>query len=191
MFNSTSFFFSWFVVLAVFGASLYVADRRRGTKVYRWFYDMTHKTPLERSIHRGFIFGRSSQSRFRLAVLIASLQSLLAIAFGASSVAEEILTVIVEVPCLLAGFTAGPFLYRLWERREAVFETVDRMERGEVSLSEKVKELSQSAFASFTKAGSPAEEAREAVEAANGTAQAEVEDEVDPRKYISRYVGRH
>lgn len=186
MITSTSFFFSWFVVLAFAGAGLYVWDRGTGVKVYRWFYDMTHKSPLAADVQRGFIFHRTSQSRFTLAVVIAVVQSGFALAFEASTVAQELLSVIIEAPCLMLGFAFGPVLYRLWVRRDDMFETVDQIESGELSLSEKVKEMSQKALSKVTDAVIPDEPAPPAPAAAAKPP----EEEIDPKKFMSRYLNR-
>src|SRR4051812_41555344 len=114
MFAGLSFFLYWFIVLFVIGAILYLLDVRFGTRVCRWFYDMTHEHPRPSGEARGFIFHRKAQTRFTIAVIVAVGQSAFAVACEASTLPQELLSIIFEVPCLMCGFYFGPELARFW-----------------------------------------------------------------------------
>lgn len=188
---STSFFFSWFVVLAIAGSSFYVFDRRIGTGWYRWWYDMTHKEPLSPDTSKGFLYNQRAQSRFGFAILISVIQSALAMFYEASTLPQEVLSIFIEVPCLMFGFYMGPTVYRLWERRERVFNTVDQIENGTISIPKEVKEMSQVALSKFKETLTPDTDLPKLqnsnVEAPPLTTP-EAEPEMDPKVLMDKYL---
>jgi hypothetical protein len=72
-------FLWWLIFMVVMGAGLYLVDRRFGTGIYRWWYDLTSKKPLAADIERGFIYGRKARGRFSLAVFLGILHSIVAV----------------------------------------------------------------------------------------------------------------
>ncbi len=189
MMAGSSFFLSWFLVLTIVGAGLYVFDRRQGVRLYRWWYDMTHEHPLPADVEGGFLYNRKAQSRFAFAVVLASAQSALALFYEASTLPQELLSLLIEVPCLMFGFYLGPTVYRLWQRREKVFDTVDQIESGKISIQNEVKEISQSAFAKIKESivpdrpDLPAAPLSEPAKAATAP-----EAEPDPKALMEKYL---
>ncbi|MFN8390683.1 MAG: hypothetical protein U0136_10370 [Bdellovibrionota bacterium] len=194
MMDGMSFFLSWFLVLTLVGAGLYVFDRIKGVKIYRWWYDMTHEHPLPADVEKGFLYNRKSQSRFALAIVLSLVQSAIALFHEASTLPQELLSMLIEIPCLMFGFYLGPTLYRVWARREKVFETVDQIESGKISIQNEVKEMSQSALAKIKSA--VATEKPE--EPAGGPKpleaplppEPEEEPEPDPKALMDKYLNR-
>lgn len=185
---STSFFVSWFVVLFLFGAGLYVFDRYRGVKVYRWFYDMTHKNPLDAKIDRGFIYNQKNHTRFLFAIAFSVMQSSSALIYEASTFAQEFLSVILEVPCLMLGFYIGPTFFKLWASKEKVFDKVDMIERGHISIQKEVKEFSDAAVSKIRETINLPETKEVSPQVIKSSPQPKVEPEPDPKSLISKYI---
>ena len=145
MTSSVSAFISSFTVLPLVGAGLYVADRGVGIRLSSWWHAMTHEHPPSAGEQHGFLHGRGARARFTIAVVLSVLQSAVAVVDGSSPAAWEILTVLFEVPGLMLGFYLGPAVYSVWSRRERMFETVDQLERGDISVIDEVRGLSERA----------------------------------------------
>lgn len=190
MFGSASFFISWFLVFVLAGAVFYVADRLRGVRIYRWIYDMTHQHPLPKDIARGFIYNRKANARFALAVIISGLQSVIAVMDGISSTSNEILSLFIEVPCLMIGFYFGPAIYKIWERREAVFDSVDKLESGELSLKKEVHELSNKVMEKVKDSMQGEEPALPQTSSSQVEKKEanKVEPEPDPKAMLDKYI---
>lgn len=126
------------VLFVVFleGAVAYTVDRRAGTRLYRWWYDLTHKDPLPEGADRGFIYERRANARFSTATVIAIAQSALAFWSGATSPVWAVIYTVLQIPVLLAGFYAGPFANRLWERKQPLLDVVDELESGKTTVGE-------------------------------------------------------
>ena len=192
MFDSAAFFLSWFLVFMLCGAVLYIFDRSRGVKIWRWFYDMTHEHPLDAGKEFGFIYNRPARNRFTIAVILSLLQSGCAIMEGASSLTNEILSIFAEVPCLMFGFYLGPTFFRIWARREKVFDTVDQLEKGEISLKKEVQEVSHKALESVKDAlGQMTEhEKPEPAKVVAPEPVKEPEPAIDPKEYLGKYINK-
>lgn len=193
MFDSAAFFLSWFLVFLLCGGMLYIVDRSTGVRVRRWFYDMTHEHPRSDGQEFGFIYNRPARNRFTCAVFLSVLQSVCAVTEGVSSLTNEILSVFAEVPCLMLGFYFGPLLYRVWSRREKVFDTVDQIERGDISLKEEFQEVSQKALHQVKEALTPV--SKESLSTDNEMPKAkekqpsqETDSPVDPKEFLGKYI---
>lgn len=188
MFESIGFFLSWFLVFVLCGAMVYVFDRTRGVRVYRWLYDMTHEQPLAADVSTGFVFHRSAQTRFTIAVIVSIFQSVAAVLERLSSVTHEILSVFVEVPCIMLGFYLGPTLWRIWSRRDEVFNTVDKIEKGEISIKDEVQEASHKAVSKVKEVlGVEHQGPDETASAAPEKVEAP-EPEPDPKELMGKYL---
>lgn len=203
MFASSSFLLSWSLVFLFAGAILYIIDRAFGRRVYRWWYDMTHEHPLDAEHQIGFIYGRKADARFFAAVAVTLVQGTIAIAHDESTLPNEVLSMLIEVPCLMAGFYVGPWLDRLWGGRSKVFTAVDQFESGERVLTDELQELSKKAVTtvvdSIHVAAEPAPASAEpkgdsrrgelqtAIEAKSEPA---VEEAIDPKAYLNKYLTR-
>ncbi len=134
VFLSLFFYLFW-------GAAWYVMDRTFGVKLYRRYYDFTHKDPLPEEEVRGFIFNRSTRDKSFAAVICSTILSVLAILSMEFNLLVEITLWIVEIPVIMAGFYLGHFFgFKLWSNRNKGFEMIDRLEKGDVHLGEQIAE---------------------------------------------------
>ena len=139
-------FASWLLVFLVVGAIWYTLDRALGTRVYRWIYAMTHRDPLPAQEVKGFIHGQKAKMRFMVAVVLSIAQS--ALVLSSISIANpfaELMSFFLQIPVVMLGFYLGPWIYRVWERKEDIFDKVDRIESGELSIGSELKQVTQKA----------------------------------------------
>jgi len=123
------------------GALLYVIDARIGVRVYRWWYDLTHRDPLPSDVERGFILNRKANARFSVATVVALVQNWIALEMGWLDPFLAMLTVAIEVPVLMGGFYLGPGLRNLWRRKDPLLDVVDQLESGETSIGAEMKRV--------------------------------------------------
>lgn len=137
---------SWLLVFLVVGIIWYVLDRALGVHLYRWFYNMTHRDSLPGGVVRGFIHGQKARMRFVIAVILSIVQSGFIIAsIQIANPLAELLSFFLQIPVVMGGFYLGPIIYRVWERKENLFEQMDRIESGEISIGKEIKEATQKA----------------------------------------------
>lgn len=141
MLTVTQYVVFWAILFTVLGMVWYNFDRRWGVKVYRRWYGLTHKDPLPAGEERGFIYKRSTSAKVTAATVVSTIQSILAVWNSEVNPLVELIMWVAEVPVTLLGFYAGPFAYALWQKKEAVFETIDKVESGEVSIAAEAGEL--------------------------------------------------
>ncbi len=118
----------WCILFTIIGAVWYNLDRRYGVKLYRWWYDLTHKDPLPEGEQRGFVYNRSTKARFTAAWVVSTVQSVAVILTTPVNPLVELIMWLFEVPVTMLGFYLGPYLYRLWQRSDVVFDAMDRLE---------------------------------------------------------------
>ncbi len=134
VFLSLFFYLFW-------GAAWYVMDRTFGVKLYRRYYNFTHKDPLPEGEVKGFIYNRTTRAKSFAAVICSTILSVLAILSMEFNLLVEITLWIVEIPIIMAGFYLGHFFgFKLWSNRNKGFEMIDRLERGDVHIGEQIAE---------------------------------------------------
>ena len=126
----------WMGACVILGAVWYLLDRRLGARLYRLGYAWTHEHPLPPGEERGFLFQQKARVRFAWAVVFSALQSGLIVTQGHVNPLIEMLTFFFEVPALMGGFFLGPFLDRLWTRKDRVLDKIDELESGDTSIKE-------------------------------------------------------
>jgi len=99
---------------------------------------MTHKSPLPEDVEKGFICGRKTKNKVFLSSLIALVLSLISFYFEKTNPLREILSWFLEIPLVLSGIYLGPVFWHIWQRKEAVFETVDDIENGKIDVKKKI-----------------------------------------------------
>lgn len=122
----------------IVGTMIYILDRSM-KGVYRWWYDMTHRDPLEED--RGFIFNRRTRTKFTVATIITTIQTGLAIWLTETNLLTELILWPLSIPILVLGFYTGPFIFRIWDRRAPVMDKLDELERGDTSIGHEIREL--------------------------------------------------
>lgn len=186
MANLTSYLVFWIVIFLILGAFWYALDRRYGVKFYRSWYRLTHEKPLPEGIQRGFIFNRKTRHKALMATLLSTAQTVVAVmSIEQPNLLVELILWIVEVPVTMLGFALGPWVYKLWSRRDEMFDAIDEIEAGKRSVLDLSKPKSKRAdprkATTPTSPGDP-----------DGTAKRtpDDEDENDPRDMIRRYTKR-
>lgn len=147
MLTVTQYVVFWSIVFIGFGATWYNFDRRFGVKWYRSWYNMTHKDKLTTEKAIGFIYNRSTHSKAASAALVATLQSILVVMYMNVNLLASLIMWVVEIPLLMLGFYLGPFAYAMWQKKETLFKTVDKVESGEIDVSAKITDAAKRAVA--------------------------------------------
>ncbi len=114
----------------------YSLDRHFGVRVCRWWYNLCHKEPLPADTVRGFIYSQRTKIKASWATFISAAESFLVVHYLGVDPFVGFLLWLVGIPLTLAGFLMGPFIYRLWQKREALFSTVDKVESGEIDVGD-------------------------------------------------------
>jgi hypothetical protein len=131
----------WTIIFTIGGAVWYNYDRRYGASLYRWWYNLTHKDKLPEDVSRGFIYKQSMKTKTTVATVVSSIQSLLLILSTEVNLLEELFMWVFEVPITLFGFYLGPIAYSFWKAKDKWFETIDRVESGDVNIAEEAEQL--------------------------------------------------
>lgn len=191
----------WWIMFIVAGGILYVFDMRIGTKIYRWYYNATHRRPLHQEAHRGFLYKRNFKARFWSAFAISLFQSALAIGYWQTNPLWEFMGWFLEIPMLIGGFYAGPFFDHLWARRKEYFASADRLEAEHSNLKEKIITATSNSW-SWIREVLKERELPQSADIADGKkeigpsvtepfkTELEKQPEEDPRETIRRYTQR-
>ena len=140
MANMTSYLVFWIVMFVILGAFWYVVDRRFGQGVYRFWYRLTHENPLPNDVRRGFVYNRKTRHKAFMAAVLSTAQSVVTVMnIEQVNLLVELILWIVEVPVTLLGFGIGPWVYKLWNRKDEVFDAIDDLESGEKSIIDLAK----------------------------------------------------
>jgi hypothetical protein len=133
-------YISFRVILGVLlGTAAYSLDRRFGVGWYQWWYGMTHEHPLPAEEQRGSLFNRPTRVKAFAALVLSSIVSVISVYTASSTALAELVLWVVTIPAMMIGFIIGPRFYGLWQRRDKVFDAVDKWERGEIDLSDELK----------------------------------------------------
>lgn len=189
-------FIGTLLLVLIEGAVLYVIDRHTGTRVYRWWYNTTHKNQLSANDEHGFIHQRRAHSRFSAALFIAFMQNVLAVWGKFESTGSAILWFSLEVPALMVGFYLGPFINRIWERKKIVLDEIDRLESKEITFGQEIKRaatLLHETVITPQLERLKSEERTHLAEkqvAEEPEKRQESEPEIDPKEYIRKFTER-
>ena len=145
MFTTPPHFVPWALFFVALGATWYLLDRRFGAPLYRWWYNMTHEHPIESTEKKGFIYYRKAKAKLATAIALALVQSGIVLAMTRKGMLMEFVSFFLEVPATMLGFYVGPWLSKLWIKKDAVLDKVDQLESGELSVVKEVKEAAQDA----------------------------------------------
>lgn len=189
-------FVGTFLLVLIEGAVLYVIDRHIGTRVYRWWYNTTHKNELPANDEYGFIHQRKAHSRFSAALFIAFIQNALAVWGKFESSGSAVLWFSLEIPILMVGFYLGPFINRIWERKKIVLDEIDRLESKEITFGQEIKRaatlLHETVITPQLERLTSGEETHPAEKQAaeEPEKKQESEPETDPREYMRKFTER-
>ena len=142
----TSYIIFWMILFVLLGAFWYVIDRHYGVKWYRRWYRLTRPEPLAEDVVAGFVFNRRTRHKALMAAILSTVQTVVAlIQIENLNLLVELILWIVEVPMTLIGFAVGPWAYRLWRRKDAVFDKIDEWEQGGAKQAEKEENAERTA----------------------------------------------
>lgn len=177
------------------GALWHVIDRAIGVSVYRWYYAMTHETPLAADEKKGFICQRRARARFAAAVALALFHSVLLMRYAAFPAIDTLVSFFIQVPILMMGFYLGPLVQRIWKGKEEVFEAVDKLEQGEISVKDEISGVSEKAVTAVRELVGRLEnplgvEEKEPEGEGDAAESLPEEEEIDPRQMMDEYLRR-
>lgn len=142
----------YLIAYLFFAIVCYSLDRRFGVAIYRWWYNFSHKEPLPAETIRGFIYNRPAKNRATMATIVSLLESLVVVYFLHINPLVGLIVWLVGIPLTLIGFLIGPFSYRLWQKREVLFQTVDKVEAGQIDVTKEMGELAETEAGKFKRA---------------------------------------
>ena len=101
-----------FILIALLGfaagVAIYYFDMKKGSRLYRWWYNLTHQHPLEEDVDKGFVHSRSFRQKLIIALIIAVVELVIAYLVGGFHIIHDFITAASIFSGLLAGFVAGP-----------------------------------------------------------------------------------
>jgi hypothetical protein len=128
----------WLMFFFGAGIVMYIIDRAWLQGLYRWFYNMTHETPLPVETGRSvFVFGHKTARKVLWATIISTVQSAGLFFFTGfhSNPFVELVLWFLEIPAMVLGFAAGAVLYPYWLKRKGLYALADKfddaLEKGE------------------------------------------------------------
>jgi len=186
----TSYIVFRILVALLIAAVVYMADTRLGAGLYRWWYSMTHEHPLPTGKECGFIFNRNTGARVVVGTILSSIITLLACMDGEFNALAELVLWLVSIPVIVGTFMAGRRFDGLWSGRTKVFTAVDKWERGEIDLSDELKNKSAEVAARVKQTVAAKRAEPEAVDAAAAPPPATAEPEPDPQELVDRFLKR-
>lgn len=137
-------FFTAMLVVIVEGMLTYVLDRHIGTKVIYWWNGATSEAPPSADEIKGFIYRRKAHMRLTTAIIITLIQNGLLFFAGMVHPLTSVVSVPFELIALMIGFYAGPWLDRLWSRKQPILDVIDKLESGETTVSKELKHVAGS-----------------------------------------------
>lgn len=190
----------WVILYIALGCIFYFLDRWFGVAIYHWFYGMTHKDPLPEGVEKGFIHNRKAQARFANACIVALIFSLIEFHYTEHpDPLMEFFSWVIEVPLVMIGFIIGPFFFRIWGKKEDLFQTVDKIESGEIDVSKQIKNAAEGVAKDFLgKATDVVNDALDTIKKQEETPKTEPqkeaieekEEEIDPKEYMNKYLNK-
>lgn len=137
-------FFTAMLVVIVEGMLAYVLDRHIGTKVVYWWNGATSEAPPSAGEIKGLIYRRKAHMRLTMAITLTLIQNGLLFFTGIIHPLISIISIPFELVALMAGFYAGPWLDRLWSRKQPILDVIDKLESGETTVSKELKHVAGS-----------------------------------------------
>jgi len=129
--------FSFIFVSGVF----FVIDDIVGTAVRAFFYNLTHKESLPVGVKKGFIEGKKVSERLIPTILVAIFSFWLFNGIFAATTVGKFFLFFVALAGTTVGFIAGPWFSRIYSKKDKALRVIDKLESGEIDLTEEAKEL--------------------------------------------------
>jgi hypothetical protein len=128
----------WAFVFVLIGANAYVVDRKIGIKVCGKWRKMTSPVQDAPGVVRGFIYNRTNHVRWFWASIISTIQAFIMIGWRHEDPRMELVVWFVITPATMIGFLLGPLYFRFKERKEEFLKTLDRVESGQIDVTERM-----------------------------------------------------
>jgi hypothetical protein len=97
---------------------------------------------MQADVTQGYVHGRSTKVRAFWAVIIATVIAVFAYFGGEFQPLQEIGFWAAGILAAFLGLLVGPFINGIWQRRDKAFDTMDKWERGEISIADELKQKS-------------------------------------------------
>lgn len=118
-------FLFFLIVGAVIGFLFYLTDRKRGSKWFKSWYDLTHKDPLENLPPYGMVFRRDAKTKITWAIALGVAAFLVLIPIE-SSLLGALLDGIGTVVGIALAFFVAPLFFKIDQQKvEAVLSKLD------------------------------------------------------------------
>lgn len=140
---SYGFWSAMFLVLFE-GMLAYTLDRRWGVAAMHWWNGVTSETPPKPEELKGFIYQRKANWRSGTAVGVILGQNAILFFTGQISPFISVVSVFPEFFVMMAGFYLGPWLDRLWTRKQPILDVIDKLESGETTVGKELKHVAGS-----------------------------------------------
>jgi len=137
-------------VYVLLGVISYIIDRKLGRSIYRTWYNWTHKNPLPEGVEKGFIYNQYTKNQVAVAIFLSVTFSVIAVVTMEVSWLVEFLVAFVESIAMMIGFKIGPWAYRVYEGKDKALDMIDKLERGEVNISDEIKDAATSVSTAVT-----------------------------------------
>lgn len=123
------------------GGIFYVIDDLLGTALRAVWHNATHKEKLPVGVKQGFIEGKLTSERFWPTIIVAAIGFLLLKDYFAVTLIGKIGIYLVALFGTTLGFIAGPWFRRIYGKKDKALDVIDKLEKGEIDLTEGAKEL--------------------------------------------------
>lgn len=118
-------FLFFLIVGAVIGFLFYLTDRKRGSKWFKSWYDLTHKDPLESLPPYGMVFRRDAKTKITWSIALGAAAFLVLIPIE-SSLLGALLDGIGTVVGIALAFFVAPLFFKIDQQKvEAVLSKLD------------------------------------------------------------------
>jgi len=92
------------------GVGIYYIDMKKGSRLYRWWYNLTHQHPLAKEVDKGFIHSRSFRQKMVIAIIVGIIELVIAYLVGSFHIIHDTITAASLFVGLLAGFVVAPLV---------------------------------------------------------------------------------
>lgn len=204
------------IILIPVGIITFIADWKYGSRLRRWWHNLTHSEENQISEDKadGFIYKRPINKKILMAFIIYIVQAVISLKYAPVNVLFELLGLPIGITMIIIGFSLAPWAYQRWTKRADLFEWADDISDGRVkfSLADWFKELIEGFRSLFKKwkpkaqpepqaeknpmADEKTEKPKFAEEKAAGMKPAEPKVETDegksvnPQELIDKFTGR-
>jgi|SRR3989344_357369 len=132
----------WSIIFFFVGAFWQIIDSILGVKVFRIWYNLTHKEPLMPEIRRGFITKRGSKANAFWAFIGSLVLCLLFVFQGDAGSLTKMMLWLLGIPVIMIGFYfGGPGLKKMWKKRDIFFEKIDEFESGDAVAKNQFRKI--------------------------------------------------